>query len=123
VSLAKREEEVFVPGRGESLRLSRRSPGLRLLQRARDEAHRYAITYNRKRRAMRTVTSELLKIPGIGPQRRRALLHAFGSVQGVRDANEADIARLPGFSAASARRVLEALGVATANPTSTASDS
>ena len=123
VSLAKREEEVFVPGRGESLRLSRRSPGLRLLQRARDEAHRFAITYNRKRRAMRTVTSELLKIPGIGPQRRRALLHAFGSVQGVRDANEADIARLPGFSAASARRVLEALGVATADPTSTASDS
>ena len=123
VSLAKREEEVFVPGRGESLRLSRRSPGLRLLQRARDEAHRFAITYNRKRRAMRTVTSELLKIPGIGPQRRRALLHAFGSVQGVRDATEADIARLPGFSAASARRVLEALGIAAVNPTSTPSDS
>ena len=123
VSLAKREEEVFVPGRSEPLRLSRRSPGLRLLQRARDEAHRFAITYNRKRRAMRTVTSELLKIPGIGPQRRRALLHAFGSVQGVRDASEDDIARLPGFSAASARRVLEALGVATVNPTSTTSDS
>ncbi len=123
VSLAKREEEVFVPGRGESLRLSRRSPGLRLLQRARDEAHRFAITYNRKRRAMRTVTSELLKIPGIGPQRRRALLHAFGSVQGVRDANEADIARLPGFSAASARRVLEALGAQAVNPTPTTSDS
>jgi excinuclease ABC subunit C len=123
VSLAKREEEVFVPGRGESLRLSRRSPGLRLLQRVRDEAHRFAITYNRKRRAMRTVTSELLKIPGIGPQRRRALLHAFGSVQGVRDANEADIARVPGFSAASARRVLEALGVQAVNPTSSTSDS
>ena len=123
VSLAKREEEVFVPGRSEPLRLSRRSPGLRLLQRARDEAHRFAITYNRKRRAMRTVTSELLKIPGIGPQRRRALLHAFGSVQGVRDASEDDIARLPGFSAACARRVLEALGVATVNPTSTTSDS
>jgi len=123
VSLAKREEEVFVPGRGESLRLSRRSPGLRLLQRARDEAHRFAITYNRKRRAMRTVTSELLKIPGIGVQRRRALLHAFGSVQGVRDASEADIARLPGFSAATARRVLEALGVAAVDSTSTASDS
>ena len=123
VSLAKRDEEVFVPGRGEPLRLSRRSPGLRLLQRARDEAHRFAITYNRKRRAMRTVTSELLKIPGIGPQRRRALLHAFGSVQGVRDASEADIARLPGFSAASARRVLEALGGVAANPSSTTPDS
>ncbi|HKV49742.1 MAG TPA: excinuclease ABC subunit UvrC [Gemmatimonadaceae bacterium] len=123
VSLAKREEEVFVPGRAESLRLSRRSPGLRLMQRVRDEAHRFAVTYNRKRRSMRTVTSELLKIPGIGPQRRRALLHAFGSVQGVRDASEADIARVPGFSAASARRVLEALGGAAANPTPANSDS
>ncbi|HEY7894993.1 MAG TPA: excinuclease ABC subunit UvrC [Gemmatimonadaceae bacterium] len=123
VSLAKREEEVFVPGRAESLRLSRRSPGLRLMQRVRDEAHRFAITYNRKRRSMRTVTSELLKIPGIGPQRRRALLHAFGSVQGVRDASEADIARVPGFSAASARRVLEALGGAAANPSLTNTDS
>ncbi|HEY7879008.1 MAG TPA: excinuclease ABC subunit UvrC [Gemmatimonadaceae bacterium] len=114
VSLAKRDEEVFVPGHAESLRLSRRSPGLRLLQRARDEAHRFAITYNRQRRAMRTMTSELLKIPGIGPQRRRSLLHAFGSVQGVRDANESDIARLPGFSVATARRVLDALGGTTA---------
>jgi len=108
-SLAKREEEVFLPERAESLRLSRRSPALRLLQRARDEAHRFAVTYNRQRRTMRTVTSELLRIPGIGPQRRRALLHAFGSVQGVRDASAEDIARLPGFSARSARRVLEAL--------------
>lgn len=123
VSLAKREEEVFVPGRAESLRLSRRSPGLRLMQRVRDEAHRFAITYNRKRRSMRTVTSELLKIPGVGPQRRRALLHAFGSVQGVRDASEADIARVPGFSAASARRVLEALGAVPVNPTPTNTDS
>ncbi|HEX6533464.1 MAG TPA: excinuclease ABC subunit UvrC [Gemmatimonadaceae bacterium] len=109
ISLAKREEEIFLPGRSESLRLSRRSPGLRMLQRARDEAHRFAITYNRKRRAMRTVTSELLRIPGVGMQRRRALLHAFGSVQGVREASAEDIARLPGFSLASAQRVLDAL--------------
>ena len=108
-SLAKREEEVYLPGRAEPLRLSRRSPALRLLQRARDEAHRFAITYNRKRRAMRTVTSELLNIPGVGPTRRRALLHAFGSLQGVRDAAAADIARLPGFSAVSAQRILDAL--------------
>ena len=109
ISLAKREEEVFVPGRSESIRMSRRSPALRLLQRARDEAHRFAITYNRKRRAMRTVTSELLRIPGIGPARRRTLLQAFGSVQGVRDATEEQIAALPGFSAERARRVLVAL--------------
>jgi excinuclease ABC subunit C len=109
ISLAKREEEIYFPGRSEPLRLPRRSPGLRLLQRARDEAHRFAITYNRKRRSMRTVTSELLTIPGIGPKRRRELLRAFGSVRGVREAQEADIAKLPGFSAAAAKRVLDVL--------------
>ena len=91
------------------LRLPRRSAGLRLLQRARDEAHRFAITYNRKRRSMRTVTSELLRIPGIGPKRRRELLRAFGSVRGVREAKEEEIAKLPGFSAAAAKRVLDVL--------------
>jgi len=108
-SLAKREEEVFLPGRSEPLRLARRSPALRLLQRARDEAHRFAITYNRKRRSMRTVTSELLSIPGVGPRKRSALLHAFGSLQGVRDAAVEDIARLPGFSAAGAQKILASL--------------
>ncbi|MEJ7811272.1 MAG: excinuclease ABC subunit UvrC [Gemmatimonadaceae bacterium] len=109
ISLAKRDEEIFAPGRSDPLRLSRRSSALRLLQRARDEAHRFAVTYNRKRRSMRTVTSELMRIPGIGPTKRRALLQTFGSVQGVRDAAEADIAKVPGFSAGSARRLLEAL--------------
>jgi excinuclease ABC subunit C len=108
-SLAKREEEVFLPGRSEPLRLARRSPALRLLQRARDEAHRFAITYNRKRRSMRTVTSELLSIPGVGPRKRSALLHAFGSLQGVRDAMVEDIARLPGFSTAGAQKILDSL--------------
>jgi excinuclease ABC subunit C len=109
VSLAKREEEIFVPGRSDSIRLSRRSPGLRLIQQARDEAHRFAITFQRKRRAVRTVTSELLKIPGIGPVRRRALLKAFGSVQGVRDATIEQIAAVPGFTAESAQKLLNAL--------------
>ena len=80
------------------MRLPRRSPALRMLQRARDEAHRFAITYNRQRRSMRTVTSELLQIPGVGPTKRRALLTHFGSVQGVREASVEDIAALPGFS-------------------------
>jgi excinuclease ABC subunit C len=115
ISLAKREEEIFVPGRSESLRLSRRSPALRVLQQARDEAHRFAVTFQRQRRAARTVTSELLSIPGIGPSKRRALIHAFGSVQGVRDAGIDAIAALPGFSAASAQRILDAL--AQSNPT------
>jgi len=109
ISLAKREEEVFIWGREEPLKLSRRSPALRLLQQARDEAHRFAVTYNRKRRSMRTVTSELLKVPGIGPVKRRQLLKEFGSVQGVRDAGEEAIARLPGFNAERARKLLESL--------------
>jgi excinuclease ABC subunit C len=118
ISLAKREEEVFMPGHSESLRLSRRSPALRLLQQARDEAHRFAITYNRQRRTMRTVTSELLQVPGIGPAKRRLLLSHFGSVQGVREAGEEAIATLPGFSRATARRLLEAL--ARSSPTAPA---
>jgi excinuclease ABC subunit C len=109
ISLAKRDEEVFIWGREEPLRLSRRSPGLRLLQQARDEAHRFAVTYNRKRRSMRTVTSELLKVPGIGPVKRRQLLKEFGSVQGVRAASEEAIAKLPGFNAERARKLLESL--------------
>jgi len=109
ISLAKRDEEIFVWGRADPLRLSRRSPALRLLQQARDEAHRFAVTYNRKRRSMRTVTSELLKVPGIGPVKRRQLLQQFGSVQGVRDAGEEAIAKLPGFNAERARKLLESL--------------
>jgi excinuclease ABC subunit C len=109
ISLAKREEEIFVPGRADSLRLPRRSNALRLLQQARDEAHRFAITYQRLRRAKRTVTSELLQIPGIGAARRRQLLQAFGSLEGVRSASPDAIAALPGFSPKTAQRILESL--------------
>ena len=121
VSLAKREEEIFLLGRPESLRLPRRSPGLRLLQQARDEAHRFAVTYNRKRRTMRTVTSELLRIPGIGPIKRRELLRAFGSVQGIRDAGVDAVAKLPGFTPASATRLLESLAASSPTAPSSAS--
>ncbi len=110
-SLAKKEEEVFLPGRSESLRLSRRSPGLRLLQMARDEAHRFAVTFQRVRRTKRTVTSQLLEIPGVGPNRRRALLKEFGSVQGVKDAGLDAISKVPGFSKAMATKVLVGLGI------------
>jgi excinuclease ABC subunit C len=112
VSLAKREEEVCLPGRAEPLRLPRRSPSLRLLQRARDEAHRFAVTYSRKRRTARTITSELLRIPGVGPARRRALLERFGSLAGVRSASVGEIAALPGFSPRLAERILDRLGAA-----------
>ena len=109
ISLAKRDEEVFVWGREQPIRMSRRSTALRLLQQLRDEAHRFAVTYNRKRRSMRTVTSELLKIPGIGPVKRRRLLQEFGSIQGVRDATEEAIAKVPGFNAEQAKKLLESL--------------
>jgi excinuclease ABC subunit C len=109
VSLAKREEEVFLPGRAESLRLSRRSPSLRLLQRARDEAHRFGLAYNRKRRTQRTITSELLNIPGVGPARRRLLLERFGSLAGVKSASVSELATVPGFSTRLAERVLSHL--------------
>ncbi len=109
VSLAKREEEVFVPGRSDSLRLPRRSTALKLLQQARDEAHRFAITYQRLRRAKRTVTSELLRIPGVGATRRRELLKAFGSLEGVKAATAEQIAALPRFSMKSAQRILDLL--------------
>jgi len=109
ITLAKREEEIFMIGRSDPLRLSRRSPALRVLQQARDEAHRFAITFQRKRRSMRTVTSELLKVPGIGDAKRRVLLEAFGSLQGVRDAPVEAIAALPGFGRKTADRIVAAL--------------
>ena len=111
-SLAKREEEVYLPDRDEPLRLSRRSPSLKLLQRARDEAHRFAVTYSRQRRSRRTITSQLLTIPGVGPNRRRKLLERFGSVAGVRTATREEIASLPGFSRTLAERILDRLGPA-----------
>ena len=108
-SLAKREEEIFLPGQSEGLKLSRRSPSLKLVQRARDEAHRFAISFSRKRRSERTITSELLSIPGIGPNRRRALLEHFGSLAGVKMATPAEIAAVPGFSVTLAERILDRL--------------
>lgn len=109
-SLAKRNEDVYLPGRGAPLRLGRRSPSLKLLQRARDEAHRFAITYSRRRRSRRTIDSELLLIPGIGPSRRRRLLERFGSLAGIRTASPDEIATVPGFSNTLAERVLDHLG-------------
>ncbi len=109
VSLAKKEEEVFFPSRPDSLRLPRRSPSLRLLQRIRDETHRFGVTYNRQRRKARTITSALLDIPGVGPGRRRLLLERFGSLAGVRSATPTEIATLPGFSTKLAERILTTL--------------
>jgi excinuclease ABC subunit C len=86
VSLAKREEEIYVPGVPEPLRLPRDDPGLRLLQEIRDEAHRFAVSRHRSRRSARTLHSRLDELAGVGPRRRKLLLQTFGSVQGVKDA-------------------------------------
>ena len=105
-ALAKRDEEVFLPGRAGPLRLPRTHPGLRLLQRIRNEAHRFAISYNRSLRGKRTLWSELAEIPGIGPKRQRALLTRFGSVRALREASLEEVAAVPGFSEALGRRIL-----------------
>ncbi len=105
-SLAKRDEEIFVPSRSEPVRLPRRSPALRLLQRMRDEAHRFAVSYNRKLRSKRTVRSELGEIPGVGAARQRLLLERFGSFRAIGSAAEQEIASLPGFGSALAKTVL-----------------
>jgi excinuclease ABC subunit C len=105
-SLAKREEDVYLVGRPTPLRLPRTSAALRLLQRIRNEAHRFAHGYNRKLRSKRTLTSELSGIPGIGPTRQRALLAHFGSVRALRAASAEEVARVSGFSVALASHVV-----------------
>jgi excinuclease ABC subunit C len=110
VALAKREESVFLPGRSEPIRLEKRDQALHLLQRIRDESHRFAVSYNRKLRRKRTIRSDLADIPGIGPNRQRLLLQRFGSVRGVREASPGDIARIPGFSDTLAARISTYLG-------------
>ena len=109
-ALAKREEEVYLPGRRDPLRLSRRDRALHLLQRIRDEAHRFAVSYNRKLRRKRTIRSEIGEVPGIGPARQKALLSRFGSVKRIREASAEEIARVPGFSETLATRILTYLG-------------
>ena len=109
-ALAKKEEEVFLPGRKEPVVLDRRDRALHLLQRIRDEAHRFAVSYNRKLRRKRTLRSDLSSIPGVGPARQKALLTRFGSLKGVKEATADEIARVPGFSDVLASRILTWLG-------------
>ena len=106
VALAKRLEEVFLPGQSEPVTLSRSSPALLLLKRIRDEAHRFAVEYNRKVRTRRTVTTALDRVRGVGPARRQALLRTFGSVRRIRQATVEELAAVPGISTDLARRIL-----------------
>ena len=108
-SLAKENEELFVPEIPEPIILPRNSQGLFLVQRARDEAHRFAITFHRQRRSKRSVASAIDLVPGIGPKRRRMLIRRFGSVKGVREALLEDVAAVPGMTLRMARTVKEYL--------------
>ena len=107
--LAKRLEEVWLPGEDSPVILSRSSEGLYLLQRIRDEAHRFAITYHRARRAAALTASELDAIPGLGPTRRATLLRQFGSVRKLGAATVQEIAAVPGFGPRTAAAVHQAL--------------
>jgi excinuclease ABC subunit C len=102
VGLAKREEEIWVPGRPDPVRLSRKDPALQLVQHARDEAHRFAISRHRQRRGKRMRQTSLTEIPGVGPARARLLLRRFGSVQGLRGADPEEIAAAVGRTTARA---------------------
>jgi excinuclease ABC subunit C len=103
--LAKRFEELFVPGRPDPIVLPRRSQALYLVQRIRDEAHRFAITYHRDVRGKRALRSELDDIAGIGPGRKKALLKRFGSVRRIREASVDEVADTPGISRDLAERL------------------
>ena len=108
-SIAKREEEIFLPDAAEPVIMPRNSQGLFLLQRARDEAHRFAVTFHRNLRGKSSVKSALDLVPGIGPKRRKILIRSFGSVKGIREASEDQIAAAPGMTAKVARQIKENL--------------
>jgi excinuclease ABC subunit C len=104
-ALAKQSEELFVPGQERGILLPRSSQGLFLLQRIRDEAHRFAITAHRARRSKSGIASQLDEIPGIGPKRRRALLKTFGSIDGIREASMEQLTAVQGVTPALAESI------------------
>jgi excinuclease ABC subunit C len=105
ISLAKRIEEVFVPGRAQPIVLGHDTPALQLLQRVRDEAHRFAITHHRTRRDRAMTTSILDDLPGIGPTRKRLLLTHFGSPEAVMSASREQLEGVPGLPGKTAREL------------------
>ena len=112
IGLAKRLEEVWVPSEPEPVIMPRNSEGLYMLQRIRDEAHRFAVTYHRSKRSKRMTASALDSVRGLGESRRAALVKHFGSVAKLKQATVEEITAVPGIGAATARAVLAALGVA-----------
>ncbi|WP_102141029.1 excinuclease ABC subunit UvrC [Mycobacterium hubeiense] len=120
IGLAKRLEEVWVPAEPDPVIMPRNSEGLYLLQRVRDEAHRFAITYHRSKRSKRMTASALDSVRGLGEHRRKALVAHFGSVARLKEASIEEITAVPGIGVATAKAVLEALGVAPSAPDSDA---
>jgi excinuclease ABC subunit C len=119
IGLAKRLEEVWVPSEPDPVIMPRNNEGLYLLQRVRDEAHRFAIAYHRSKRSKRMTASALDSVRGLGETRRKALVAYFGSVARLKQASVEEITTVPGIGVATARAVLEALGVADSAGTST----
>ncbi len=105
IALAKRDEEVFVPNRPNPILLDRHAPGLQLLQRVRDEAHRFALGFHRQRRDARARESIFERLQGVGPVRRRALIRHFGSAERFLAASEEDLEAVPGLPAKTARAI------------------
>jgi len=109
ISLAKRLEEVYLPGRSDPITISRGAPAMLLLKQIRDEAHRFAITYNRQVRSKRTIKSALDDIPGIGPAKRALLLKTFGSVKRIKEASAEQLAEVKGITPALAEKIVKHL--------------
>jgi excinuclease ABC subunit C len=109
VGLAKEREEIFIPGQSDPILLPSGSQGLFLMQRIRDEAHRFALQYHRRLRRKQTLTSTLEEIPGIGPKRRQALLKHFGSLKNIREATIEELAAVPGMTHQAAEQIKENL--------------
>ncbi|TDD40460.1 excinuclease ABC subunit UvrC [Actinomadura sp. KC06] len=107
--IAKRLEEIWLPGEGDPVILPRNSEGMFLVQRVRDEAHRFAITFHRQRRSKSMTVSELDNVPGLGPARRAALLKHFGSLKRLKDATPEQVAEVPGIGLRSAEGIVAAL--------------
>lgn len=109
-SLAKQDEEVFLPNRMRPIKLPRNHAGLQLLQRVRDESHRFGITQVRKKASRAVISSPMDPIPGIGPKRRKMLVEAFGGLEGLRSAKPEDLERVPGITPDLAQQIVAVLG-------------
>ncbi len=107
LSLAEKRDEIYLEGRGEPVILPNDSPGLLLLRKIRDEAHRFALTYHRNLRGKATQGSVLDEIPGIGPKRKRALIKHFGSIKNIRSATPAELLEVPGINAKLAAEIYQ----------------